>query len=188
MFNQHVKTNIQDLRFNVSQLLKETTGGRRRHQIETAALAELLDDVTLVEPLIGRVDFLRTGRDVLVTGALETTVKKNCGRCLATFTAPITIELEELFFPTVDLVSGNLLETPEDADEANRIDELHTLDLTEVVRQAVTLEAEGARYCKPDCKGLCPHCGQDLNLQACTCVENNVDVRWAGLLALQLEE
>lgn len=188
MFNHPLKSNIQDLRFNVSQLLKETTGGKRRFQIETAALAELTGDVTLVEPLVGTVEFLRTGKDVLVTGSLETTVEKNCGRCLVTFTTPINIELEEIFFPTIDLTTGNLLETPDDADEANRIDELHTLDLTEVVRQAIALEAEGVRYCKPDCQGLCPHCGQDRNLQSCTCADDAVDMRWAGLLSLQLEE
>jgi uncharacterized protein len=188
MFNQPVKSNIQELRFNVSQLLKETTGAKRRHQIDTTALAALLNDVALVEPLIGTVEFLRTGKDVLVTGDFETTVEKNCGRCLARFTRQITVELEEVFFPTIDLFTGNPLESPEDADEANRIDELHTLDLTEVVRQAIALEAEAVRYCNPDCKGLCPHCGQDLNVKSCSCADDQVDMRWAGLLSLQLEE
>ncbi len=188
MLNQPAKTNIQELRFNVSQLLKETTGGKRRHQINTAAFAPLFEDIMLVSPLVGEVEFLRTGRDVLVTGSLQTSVEKSCGRCLAIFTRPITVELEEIFFPTIDLASGSLLDAPEDADDANRIDELHTLDLTEIMRQAITLEAEGVRYCKPDCKGLCPHCGQDQNVQACTCADNMVDVRWAGLLSLQSEE
>ncbi|GAB4453704.1 MAG: hypothetical protein Kow0031_35890 [Anaerolineae bacterium] len=188
MPNHPENRNIQALRFNVSQLLKETTGAKRHHPIETTALAQQLDDVKLVAPLVGGVDFLRTGRDILVTGRFDTTVEKSCGRCLATFSTPIIVELEEIFFPTIDLASGNPLEAPEDADEANRIDELHTLDLTEVVRQAVTLEAEGARYCKADCKGLCPHCGQDRNVQNCTCADEIVDMRWAGLLSLQTEE
>ena len=80
MLNQPTEPNIQDLRFNVSQLLKEVTGSKRRFRVETSAFANLIDDVMLVDPLVGDIEFLRTGRDVLATGTLETTVKKSCGR------------------------------------------------------------------------------------------------------------
>ena len=188
MPNHLTQPTIQDLRFNVSQLLKETTGAKRRYQIDSATVNLSDDDVKLVDPLSGVIEFLRTGQDILVTGTLHTTIEKPCGRCLTPFQTSAMVDLEEIFYPTVDLTSGRVMETPVDADEANRIDELHTLDLHEVVRQAVLLEAEGARYCKSTCKGLCPYCGQDRNLTPCTCAENQVDVRWAGLLSLESEE
>ncbi len=182
------KVNIaHELRFNVSQLLKEVTGGTRDYNIFVDSIKQL-DDIQLDEPLSGRVHFLRTGPDVLVTGELQTTIRRECGRCLTVFTAPVSIELEELFYPTIDLVSGNVVPAPEDADEATRIDELHTLDLYEVVRQAIVLESESSRYCRPDCKGLCPVCGQDRNTNPCTCQEDTVDIRWSGLLEVEIEE
>ena len=77
---------------------------------------------------------------------------------------------------------------PDDAEEANRIDDQHILDLTEVVRQEFLLESDNFLYCRPDCKGLCPSCGQDRNSESCDCEDDNIDLRWAGLRALQLEE
>lgn len=183
-----ITVSIPELQFNVSQLLKETTGATRSYQIETEAVHRLDDDVSLTAPLAGAVTLLRTGQDILVTGTLQTTIEKTCGRCLKPFSAPIAIELEEIFFPSIDLSTGTHLAPPPDADEANRINEVHTLDLSEVVRQALLLEIEGVRYCAPDCKGLCPHCGQDRNINPCTCADEVVDMRWSGLLSIELEE
>jgi uncharacterized protein len=179
---------IHELQFNVAQLLKEPTGATRSYDINTKTITQLDEDVTLVSPLIGHVKFLRTGKDILVTGSLETTIQKSCGRCLATFTAPISLELEEEFYPTVDVVTGNFLPVDPDADEANQITSQHILDLSEVVRQDCLLAGDAILYCRPDCKGLCPHCGQDRNLEPCDCEDEPTDSRWAGLLALQLEE
>jgi uncharacterized protein len=39
--------------------------------------------------------------------------------------------------------------------------------------------------CQPDCKGLCPTCGADLNRGPCSCEERSADPRWAGLAALK---
>jgi uncharacterized protein len=39
--------------------------------------------------------------------------------------------------------------------------------------------------CKPDCKGLCPRCGKNRNLEACTCEEGPADPRWEALADLR---
>jgi uncharacterized protein len=49
----------------------------------------------------------------------------------------------------------------------------------------LTLELPLNPVCDEDCKGLCSHCGQDLNTGVCGCVEENVDPRWAALSALR---
>jgi uncharacterized protein len=140
---------------------------------------------TVVSPLVGEVRFLRTGPEILVTGSLEGTIEKSCGRCLATFVAPVSIELEEQFYPVVDVATGTPVEAPPDADEANSINSQHVLDLYEVVRQELLLESGSILNCRPDCKGLCPQCGQDRNTDPCTCQDEAIDLRWAGLKALQ---
>jgi uncharacterized protein len=179
---------IHELRFNVAQLLKEPTGATRSYDINTKTISQIDEDVTLASPLVGRVKFLRTGANILVSGSLETTIQKNCGRCLAEFTAPISVELEEIFYPTIDVNTGVPLPPPPDADEANRIDPQHILDLQEIVRQDILLESDAILYCRPDCKGLCPHCGQDRNIAPCDCEVEQIDQRWADLRALQIEE
>jgi uncharacterized protein len=123
-----------------------------------------------------------------VTGTLETEVEAVCGRCLSTFRTGLVVELEELFYPAVDIISSNALPPPPDADEANRIDAQHILDLTEVVRQGVLLEADGVGYCRANCLGICPHCGQDRNIDPCNCLDIVIDQRWVGLQAMKIED
>ena len=35
--------------------------------------------------------------------------------------------------------------------------------------------------CRPDCAGICPSCGTDLNAGSCNCTEEATDPRWAAL-------
>lgn len=39
--------------------------------------------------------------------------------------------------------------------------------------------------CRPDCRGLCPVCGADLNRGPCRCDRKAVDPRWAALAVWQ---
>jgi DUF177 domain-containing protein len=50
-----------------------------------------------------------------------------------------------------------------------------------MIRDVVGVELPFAPVCRPDCRGLCGRCGGDLNLGECTCVEPDIDPRWAGL-------
>jgi uncharacterized protein len=191
---------LYELQFNVAQLLKEATGARRSYEVN-AEIGNELDNATIndaivndgvvndgvvVSPFVGQVEFLRTGPNILVTGLLKTTIQKTCGRCLTNFTTPVSIELEEEFYPIVDVFTGTPLSKPPQIDQANLIDEQNILDLSEVVRQELAVISDGIFYCRPDCQGLCPHCGQDRNVAPCNCQEDRVDPRWAGLQALQI--
>jgi len=35
--------------------------------------------------------------------------------------------------------------------------------------------------CRSDCKGLCPHCGRNLNVESCDCAASVTDPRWSAL-------
>jgi uncharacterized protein len=37
------------------------------------------------------------------------------------------------------------------------------------------------QVCRANCKGLCPHCGNNLNVESCECVGTMADPRWAAL-------
>ena len=83
------------------------------------------------------------------------------------------------FQPTSDFYGG---EPIADRDpDAFLIDEQHTLDLTEAVRQYREVSAEMQPLCRPDCRGLCPVCGRDLNQGECNCDRSAHDDRWAAL-------
>lgn len=53
-----------------------------------------------------------------------------------------------------------------------------SIDLDDLVRSALILEAPVRYLCREDCKGLCPKCGADLNLGSCSCDTADKDPRW----------
>ncbi|MFR7894556.1 MAG: YceD family protein [Dysosmobacter sp.] len=57
------------------------------------------------------------------------------------------------------------------------------VDVGELAREAFILDMDTKTLCSEDCKGLCPHCGADLNLGPCSC-QKEVDPRLAVLAKL----
>lgn len=168
------------MQINVAQLLKEPTGGTRKYELN-----ETLDDLdpllVIQSPIVGRVKFTKILQGILAQGKFRTEVEVNCNRCLEPFDLPVAFEIEEEFRPSVDLQTGARLPQDEEADEATQISEQNILDLSEVARQALLIAMPAAATCRPDCAGLCPHCGQNLNEGPCDCTDDTLDPRWASL-------
>jgi uncharacterized protein len=182
MSKQRSRKASHSFQFNVAQLLKQPSGTRRVYDIDTADVPPLDDDLKVVAPYYrGQVRLTRVGNGLLVTGELETSVELECTRCLSAFQTTTRFEIEEEFRPTLDILSGARLPQDPDQDIATLIDERHILDLAEVVRQDLLLSLPPSPVCRPDCRGLCPHCGQDLNEASCDCHAEAIDPRWAAL-------
>lgn len=162
------------MQINVVQLLKDSIGSSRNYQVDE------LDPVG--RPVQGDIVLLRTDRGILVRARLTATVEAACSRCLAYFDYPVKLQIEEEYFPTVDLATGAALPLPEELG-AFTIDDTHILDLAEAVRQYSVLAVPIKPLCRPDCAGLCPQCGYNLNRGPCHCPPPPRDPRWATLLA-----
>lgn len=183
MSDKRTRKASHSFQFNVAQLLKQPTGARRVYDIAADDVPPLDEAVKVVAPYQGQVRLTRIGTGVLVTGELQTTVELECTRCLATLLREMRFEVEEEFRPTLDITSGTSLPMDPDQDTATLIDEHHILDLAEVVRQDLLLSLPPSPVCRPDCRGLCPYCGQNRNEGSCDCRIEEVDPRWAGLKA-----
>ena len=70
-----------------------------------------------------------------------------------------------------------------DADEDIVLLEDGKADVEDLARTAFILEMDTKTLCSPDCKGLCPRCGANLNNGPCSCKPEG-DPRWAALAAL----
>ena len=169
------------MEYSVSQLLKASVGATRRAEVETALPS--IDEFAAGAPIRGSLKLTRTGRGVLVDARLSTAARVNCSRCLGELMAPLQLRIREEFLPTVDVVTGLPAEVP-DGDEAFTIDEHHILDLGEAVRQYALLDLPLQPLCRPDCAGLCPYCGQNLNEGRCACSDQEGDSRLAPLASL----
>lgn len=169
------------MRYNVAQLLKGPAGARRQYSLNEQ-IAHLDQDLEPIKPLQGMVTLTRTSQGILVTGHLRTALRTACRRCLEPCDVEVELDLEDEFYPVVRIADVAFDDVPgEDLDAALRIDEHHTLDLAEVVRQGLWLAAPMESLCRPDCAGLCPRCGGNRNLGECTCDEAPTDPRWAAL-------
>ena len=82
--------------------------------------------------------------------------------------------------PSIDLLSGTVVDTSEEP-EAFRLSDHHELDLEPLAREVIQLAAPIAALCRPDCKGLCPECGADLNAGPHEHGEESIDPRLAKL-------
>ena len=168
------------MQINVSQLLQEPIGSTREYDIDEAA--DIIGDGK-EHRVKGECDLMRTRRGILVRCALESEIEFTCGRCLNSFRPPLKVKFEEEFLPTIDVTSGLPLPQAEDAG-AFIIDEHHIIDLTEPALQYALMSVPMKPLCRPDCAGLCPKCGKNLNQGDCSCPAGEADPRWSGLTKL----
>lgn len=146
---------------NVAGLLGEAPGSHRDVAISGVSL-DLGEDLVQASPLDLRARLARTNRGLVVSGRVRTSLADTCGRCLAPLVVPLDLPLEEEVLPSIDLQSGVPLDTTAEP-EAHRLTDHHELDLEPLAREAIQLAAPIAPVCRPDCRGLCPECGADLN-------------------------
>ena len=99
----------------------------------------------------------RLPQGLLVTGRFEAAFKVECVRCLCEFDHTVCWEMTELFAFNQKSVTDSGLILPDDAQ----------IDLAPLVRDYALTEVPISPVCKPDCKGLCAECGQNLNEKDC---------------------
>lgn len=180
----HIDKPMTDLKFNVAQLLREDVGARRNYTFAENALP--LDDETTLRQLDGKVRFTRTQTGVLVDVDATGIAEMPCIRCLNPSQQRIEIHFRDEFHSKIEVNTGVALPAPPEEDPFY-IDESHLVDLGEALREYALLELPMQPLCKPDCKGLCPTCGADLNAGDCGCTTEEEDDRFAVLKNLLKE-
>ena len=71
----------------------------------------------------------------------------------------------------------------EENDDIILLDGEMQLDLEELLGYVFLLNMDTKNLCSPDCKGLCPGCGADLNHEPCRC-KKEIDPRLSKLAQL----
>ena len=107
--------------------------------------------------------------------AFEVTVEGPCMRCLEPASVRLRVDAREY------------QATDPGADDELRSDYVveGELDLDAWARDQVALTLPDQILCRPDCAGLCPVCGRDLNIEPHEHEGSAVDPRWAALEALR---
>jgi DUF177 domain-containing protein len=168
------------MQFNVSELLRESYGAFREHPID--------DDVRLdggAHRLSGRVRFDRVPEGIFVRATMHGFARGECSRCLDPAAVPIDLVVEELYIPIVDPITGSRVHLPDGEEDAYRINERHMIDLTLPAQQYWSMALPIALVCDPECRGICPECGERREVNH-GCASLAVDDRWSKLRDLRL--
>jgi uncharacterized protein len=119
-------------------------------------------------------------KDIRLRGRLEAGLELQCARCLEPVPQEITREFELLYRPLgADAGRDEISVTIAEAEIGYYQGE--GILLEDVLREQVLLALPLKITCREDCKGLCPHCGKNLNQEQCSCAVAVEDPRWAAL-------
>jgi uncharacterized protein len=162
-------------------------GGLRLHtgegrQIDLHIAIEpfsLAGETYLVEPELvpARLDVSRmTGQGYALRLRFDARLNGPCMRCLEPAAPTFTVDAREVSQPG----EGEELESP--------YVEHEVVDLYGWARDALALALPGTVLCQPECAGLCPVCGTNLNVAGPDHAhEREPDPRWSKLSELRFE-
>ncbi len=143
-----------------------------------------LSEVKQAEPLeVNATAELLEGQ-IRVTGDLHTKIEMVCARCLE----PVIEEVHrdfDLFYQPLLKGTPNDVERLKDDDTEIGFFEGEGLFLADVLKEQVLLSLPMKVICQSDCRGLCPHCGANLNQEQCRCERHSSDPRLAPLARLK---
>ena len=102
-------------------------------------------DVHLREPFAVDAFVMKADHELIVNAAIHCPLQLTCARCLEEFPRIVTT----------------------DAVLSYKVQPADVVDITEDIRQEIVLAYPMIPVCRPDCKGLCSVCGQNLNAGPC---------------------
>lgn len=125
-------------------------------------------DFSALSDVRGRVNVWDNGGMIIVDGELAVDLRLTCSRCLSHFRYPISQHFRSIYSPFYETCREEDMELkPYDMDVSiyNGVE----LDLDNVLYEQVFLGIPAQALCSPNCKGLCPSCGANLNEGPCNC-------------------
>jgi len=142
-------------RINVGFLINQPIGYSRVLPLEFDEIN--MGDGLYLHEVHGSIDLIRTQDGLIAQTKFDAEVKSECSRCLEPFQEKIHSEFDEYFtFPFVE-TSGDEINVPEDGN----------IDFEPILHDYMLIELPINPLCRPDCRGLCSICGQNLNRAVC---------------------
>lgn len=127
----------------------------------------------------------RMGLDVCLSAQCTLRLQTECSACLRVFELDVPVAFSLTLKPrprSEDAPPEDLELSREELEEC--FYEGDVIDLKEILREQIILALPMYPRCSPECKGLCPQCGINLNEQTCNCQREEVDPRLVVLKTL----
>jgi uncharacterized protein len=162
------------------RMLRLRSGDQAREPVEIELAPLVLGGQTYEprsNPAPAELTVTRASSGTVLELALGVSLEGPCFRCLSAAELPLSLRLREYEATK-----------PESDDERTEYLDHDRLDLSAWAHDAIALALPDKILCRPDCAGLCPVCGKDLNAEPHEHVEESADPRWAALEALRERE
>lgn len=145
------------------------------------------EGISLDGAVTGSVRIAPVGKVLTVSGQIVATVKGACSRCLTPLHSPVRTEFATDYHPVTEARDEMQNEHEyeligEDLEIAYYYGE--EIDIHDVLHEQLMLSVPMQQVCSEDCKGLCPHCGKNLNTGLCDCKVEMTDPRLEKLKSL----
>ncbi len=141
--------------------------------VEVAVGSELFNDlnVSFNTPVKASGDIRSISSMLYLTLNISTVYTAKCSRCLCDTEEKLDFTINEVFSkPGLENENDDVI-----------ILDSNEIDLKDIVEQALSCAMPIRSLCSPDCKGLCPVCGCNLNVDSCSCETDDIDPRLAVL-------
>jgi len=160
------------LQFNVGFIAQQSIGYNRDFQF-SFPIVHFQPEIVL-QDFEGRIEVSRTTEGLLFRSKFQASINATCSRCLVNFEQKLKTEFTELFTFKTHAYEDTELIYPEDGN----------IDYGPMIREYFLLELPINPLCQDECKGLCPVCGNNINIKACNHGEETGDPRLAILKTL----
>ena len=150
------------------------------HVYQPDELGSLDERMTLLEPAVVNGTVRIAGTEVFVNGHVRTRAAVECDRCLKQVELPVETDFKLEYITGQTYESTAAAELTEN-DLSVSVFDGETIDVDEIVKEQILLAVPTRTLCQPDCKGICPECGNDKNTGDCHCETKDIDPRWAAL-------
>ena len=138
-------------------------------------------------PVSGHAELIRENRgahdvieDIRLVGSFSTEINAPCARCLEPVHNTISEKFDLLYRPLgIDARSEEVSISQAETEIGYYQGE--GLLLEDVLKEQILLALPVKQVCRANCKGLCPQCGKNLNVESCDCVTSMTDPRWSAL-------
>ena len=146
-------------------------------------LNDILISDTVLSPVNAHLRVDKVGAEVMVTGELSSEAHLQCSRCLKDFSRELVVPVELVYHPAEDLKREEMYEIKDDELDTDFYSG-EELDIFTILKEQIELNLPMKPLCKNACKGLCPHCGTDLNTGTCNCSAAGTNPHFAVLKQL----
>jgi DUF177 domain-containing protein len=165
---------------DLTQIRQPETTLERRY--EPSQLEGRSNPFRVVAPVELRVKIYKDHDRFRLVGAVSSSLELTCSRCLEPFALPVNAAFDLRYLPQSENTGEEREVEEDDLSEAFYRDD--QIDLGQLIEEQFYLALPMKPLCKADCKGLCPNCGTNLNVETCDCDVRWEDPRLAGLKAL----